>query len=202
VAVYKFSNAGGFGTYQRYNDFLAGNTAVIQDTGAMFPLGEFTLAANQAEIDFTNIPQTYTHLQLRIFTKGSASSGVAYVLMRFNSDSGNNYARHLIEGSGSGTPSASAGSSQTSLYAGLQPRSDQTGWVGSIIDILDYRNTSKNRTIRTLTGNDNNGSGYASIQSGLWINTTNAISSIKIISDTSAVSFATNSSFALYGVLA
>jgi hypothetical protein len=73
VAIFRFSNAGGFGTYQRYNDFLAGNPAVVQDAGAMFPLGEFTLAEIGRAVEFTNIPQTYTHLQIR-FTARTVSA--------------------------------------------------------------------------------------------------------------------------------
>ena len=41
------------------------------DAGSMFPIGEFTLASAQANVEFTNIPQTYTHLQIRAISKNT-----------------------------------------------------------------------------------------------------------------------------------
>jgi hypothetical protein len=48
-----------------------------------------------------------------------------------------------------------------------------------IIDILDYTNTNKYKTVRSLGGYDNNGSGYTALFSGLWLNTA-AITSIQV----------------------
>jgi len=67
----------------------------------------------------------------------------------------------------------------------------------SVIDILDYANTSKNKTIRALDGMDANGSGQVILNSGLWINTA-AITSVTL--QASASSFTTASHFALYGI--
>ena len=100
MAVYKFSNAGGFGNITRYNDFLAGNPAVIQDAGAYFPLGEFTLSSAQTTVTFSNIPQTYTHLQLRSIARGTATgtSGVDLYLTFNNNTTG--YNGHQLYGDG------------------------------------------------------------------------------------------------------
>ena len=68
---------------------------------------------------------------------------------------------------------------------------------GGVIDILDYANTNKYKTSRGLSGYDANGSGLLYLASGLWMNTA-AITSIEI---TDALgNFATNSTFALYGI--
>ena len=203
MAIFKFSNAGGFGTFTRYNDFLAGNLAVVADKGSMYPLGVFTLSANQTTISFTNIPQTYTHLQLRIFARqaGSWSEG-SYFSLRMNSDSGNNYASHHLRGIGSGTPTSSANTSSNLIFVNRITNASQgTSIFGaSIIDILDYRNVNKNKTIRYFSGFDNNGSGEVAFGSGLWMNSSTAVSSLQLGVDTG--DFVTNSTFTLYGVQA
>jgi hypothetical protein len=67
-----------------------------------------------------------------------------------------------------------------------------------IVDILDYQNTNKNKTIRNLGGIDTNGAGTIILTSGLWINTA-AINRIDITSVNSST-IQQHSSFALYGV--
>jgi hypothetical protein len=66
-----------------------------------------------------------------------------------------------------------------------------------IIDILDYTNTNKYKTVRSLNGVDNNGSGALALNSSLWLNTA-AITNITITSD--GTLFDQYSSFALYGI--
>jgi hypothetical protein len=72
------------------------------------------------------------------------------------------------------------------------------------LDILDYANTNKFKTIRGLSGWNNNdtvdGNGSVRFISGLWRNTA-AITSLKIVPE-AAVNFKQYSSFALYGVKA
>lgn len=193
MAVYKFSNVGGFGTYQRYNDFLAGNSVVQLDKGSMFPLGVFTLASSAANVEFTNIPQTYTHLQIRAMPLCTANSPAG--IIQFNSDTGTNYSLHRLYGSGA-TVGVDAFSTVNVIYTLIGPSTSTTP-SSMIIDILDYKNTNKYKTVRTLGGGDNNGSGYTWLMSGNWRNT-NAITSIKLYPD--GGSWGTNSSFALYGI--
>jgi hypothetical protein len=68
----------------------------------------------------------------------------------------------------------------------------------AVIDILDYSNTNKYTTIRTLQGYDSNGSGNIRFNSGLWMNTA-GVTDIKIFPD-GAASFVQYSHFALYGI--
>jgi hypothetical protein len=68
-----------------------------------------------------------------------------------------------------------------------------------IIDILDYANTNKFKTTRTLHGYDLNGSGLIQYFSGNW-RSTSAISTIRLFPGNNAL--AQYSSFALYGVKA
>ena len=209
MSIFRFSNAGGFGTYQRYNDFLAGNptTPVITDFGAMFPLGEFTLTATQSFVEFTNIPQTYTHLQLRMLTRSSeVTSGQDSLAFRLNGDSGTNYAWHYLQGNGASV-AVGAGTNFNCGILGAQSSSGHTAGMFSafVADFLDYRNTNKFKTVRSLGGNDTNGTGtepgHIRFSSSLWRNT-NAITSIRIASGGDfARSLVANCQFALYGVL-
>lgn len=203
--VYKFSNVGGFLTKNLYTSALAGNPAVILDQGSIYPLGAFTLASAQANVEFTNIPQTYTHLQIRSLSQTSrATFGVDSLRFQFNADTASNYSWHHLRGDGS-SPEASSG---TSLgYMEVQRILGTTtgnSYGGFVMDILYYRDTNKFTTVRTVGGVDVNGTvggigGAAVFASGNWRNN-NAVTSIKLYGD--AASFAANSSFALYGIRA
>ena len=70
---------------------------------------------------------------------------------------------------------------------------------GIVIDLLDYSNTNKYKTLRSLGGWDANGSGRIILNSGLWGNSGSAISSIDIVTSTGN-NFVQYSTFALYGI--
>jgi hypothetical protein len=176
------------------------------DAGSYYPLGEFTLSAAQANVEFTNIPQTYTHLQIRGIVRGTEAvqTRVGFYV-QFNSDTGTNYSRHNLIADGGGTAESNASTSQVSMFGAswMTPSALALSnvYAGFVCDVLDYRNTNKYKTGRMLIGFDNNGTtgstGRVGLDSGVWMNT-NAITSIKIIP--TANNWAANSSFALYGV--
>jgi hypothetical protein len=66
-----------------------------------------------------------------------------------------------------------------------------------VLDILDYADTNKYKTIRCLSGDDRNGSGDIVFTSGNWRNTA-AINYIRIY--IASINFVTGTQFALYGV--
>jgi hypothetical protein len=150
-------------------------------------------------ITFSSIPSTYTHLQIRYLGRNARAVTGDTLRMTFNSDSGSNYAYHALYGGGTTTEafgSASLAYAPVGYVAGASAAANIMG-VG-VVDILDYANTSKNKTFRSLHGEDFNGSGDLAIFSGLWMNTT-AISSITIVGGTGA-NFTTTTNFALYGI--
>ena len=156
-------------------------------------------AGGQSSISFSSIPSTYKHLQIRGI--GRNDTALANMRMRFNGDtSTSSYRWHFLYGDGT---SAGAGDSGTgagnsdSIYLGNAPTTTSI-FAGIIVDVLDYQNVNKNKTSRTLHGYDLNGSGVVQLISGLWMNSSTAISSITIFAGTN--SFAQYSSFALYGV--
>jgi hypothetical protein len=151
-------------------------------------------------INFTSIPSTFKHLQIRYIARSNNAANVNSATgIQFNSDTGSNYSSHLVAGDGS-SAGTDAFSSQTYMFGYLVAGGNaNSGVFGTgIIDILDYTNVNKNKTVRALNGIDNNGSGISRFTSGLWINTS-AITSI-LIDNRSGNVYSQYSQFALYGV--
>jgi hypothetical protein len=144
-----------------------------------------------ANIQFTSIPATYTHLQIRIFNL--VSSSPINLNMKFNSAT-TNYNNHTVYGDGS-SAGAAAGMSTSAIVAGVTSYTSAPGT--NIIDILDYTNTNKYKTTRTLTGSDNNGAGFVALYSGLWMSTS-AITQIDLTPNSGT--FQQYTSAALYGI--
>lgn len=154
-------------------------------------------AGGQATITFSSIPSTYKHLQVRMLVKSSGATDACD--MRFNSDTGNNYAYHELYGTGSSAGSAASAprSAMPLVSPGIASSSTNMFSIG-VVDILDYADTNKNKTIRNIGGYDLNGSGAASLVSNVWLNTS-AISTITIYLRAST-NFGQYSHFALYGI--
>ncbi len=158
-------------------------------------------AGGSASIDFTSIPSTYTHLQLRAIGRvSSGTTGGSFIIVRFNGVStGNVYAYHLIGGDGS-TVSVYGGGSTNEMVSERYPlNGDGSSSIfgSSIIDILDYKNTNKFKTLRSIGGFDTNGTGAVYMDSGLWRDT-NAITSINLTMYLG--NFVQYSQVALYGI--
>lgn len=163
-------------------------------------------------ITFSSIPSTYKHLQLRAITRSTYNStgvGQSQYKIQFNNDTGANYSFHTLYGNTSAVI-ANAGASQNQI-PGDQPWSNPgsfgAGTILSpvIIDILDYQNTNKNKTIRMITGfqaNSTSTNQTAALRSGAWYSTS-AITSIKLDATAGAFSdgpFGANTKWALYGI--
>lgn len=157
-------------------------------------------AGGTSTVTFSNIPQTYTHLQLRTLHRVS-SAGETNLTIRVNSDTANNYSGHYLFGDGSTNASGALSNTNLNTLARTPGAAQTANSFGvAIIDILDYRDTNKFKTFRSLTGWDANGSGSVYFSSVNWRNT-NAITSITI-TDQGGGNLVQYSSFALYGVLA
>jgi hypothetical protein len=143
--------------------------------------------------EFTSIPSTYKHLQMRCSIRGSNNN---YQLVRLNSDTANNYAYHYIYGTGSAIGAGSV--ANTSSMGFTDTTNTASIFNGLIIDILDYTSTSKNKVLRGIGGFDTNGAGFLSMNSGLWFKTPEAVTTIRFTPDTGT--YAEYSSFALYGI--
>jgi hypothetical protein len=152
-------------------------------------------AGGASQITFSSIPSTYTHLQIRAIARSAGSNNGENTRIYVNNSSATtNYAWHVRRGNGSGVTAAGGGGNYIVANVGTSNASNV--FSGMIIDILDYANTNKNKTIRNLYGFDSNGAGFVGINSVL-VPTTSAINQIDIFMDFNFTQF---SSFALYGV--
>ena len=169
-------------------------------SGAYDSIATTTVGSGGAStITFSSIPATYQHLQLRWIARSERAAAQDFVDIRLNSDTGANYAAHLLYGDGA-TASAAAYVSNTSAGVIFMPASTATASVfgTGVMDILDYANTNKYKTTRILGGADINGSGRSVLGSGVWMNTA-AVTTLTIITD-NASTYSQYSSFALYGI--
>jgi len=152
-------------------------------------------AGGTSTITFSSIPSTYKHLQIRAICKMPQYESM---ILRFNGISTNSYSRHYMQGSGSSV-SAGGAANLTSVSNLLYADGSATSNYGAFItDILDYSSTDKNKTTRTLWGQDFNGSGYLGFDSGAFYST-NAVSTITLTTS-GAQTISQYSSFALYGI--
>ena len=159
-------------------------------------------------ISFTSIPSTYKHLQVRFIARTSLSAtAFAAASITFNNDtSTSNYAYHRLFGANiAGTQAAYSGGdpSPTLAYvAGAAAANNLANeFAAGVIDVFDYQNTNKNKTVRSLWGGDDNTNGafgQIHLNSGLWMSTT-AINRLDI-SLGSGQNYVTGSQFALYGI--
>lgn len=146
------------------------------------------------------IPQNYQHLQIRMVYKDSAVVNDVVISIRANGDSGSNYSWHSLVGTGLAA-SVGSGVSQNQAIFGYELGSNSSTNIFSVavLDILNYKDTSKNTTFRSFTGADRNGFGEVRLFSGAWYNTA-AINSLTILPG--QTSFPQYCTAALYGIKA
>lgn len=178
----------------------------VSSLGDFESISTVTVGAGGAStITFSSIPATYTHLQIRGISRTNRSgAGQENLYFSFNSDTAANYSQHGLYSDGSSAAAyGGGGTSGDATIVGFTIDNDvTTGAFGAmVVDILDYANTSKYKTLRTLSGYDSNGAGYVALNSANW-RSTSAITTIKFSPSNPANSFLQYSTFALYGIKA
>ena len=199
--VYKLSTSR-LSSRTSYSSMLAGNAAFIPTS--FESIATVTVGSGGASnVEFTSIPGTYKHLQVRISAQTNRGTfGTDYINATINNDTGSNYARHHLGTDGS-TVSAGSTANGTLFSAGVAGTPQGATLSAGVLDLLDYANTNKYKTIRLLSGNDLNGSigGYPGelyLQSALWMST-NAVTSLKFTPSVGSL-FTQYTHFALYGI--
>lgn len=161
------------------------------------------LTGTQASVTFSSLNSTYgsdyQHLQVRLTGRSTTSGGASDLRVRFNADSGSNYAHHQLLGDGSvarcPTPGTSANHMRGGQIAGATAGTNV--FSGQVIDILDPFETTKYTTIRA-SGGISGSVPYVHLISGLWMNTS-ALTSIEL-ADNYGGSLAAFCRFSLYGL--
>jgi hypothetical protein len=156
-------------------------------------------------VTFSSIPQTYKHLQVRLTSRNSNTTTYNMeARLTMNGVGGTSYSYHRMYGQGSSVTS----SAQTALpwirmpYQSASFASAGASVFGAtIIDILDYTSTTKNKTVRALGGlagvvaTDNQ---RVDLVSGA-LYSTSAVTSLSYFWETSD-NFSTGSRVSLYGI--
>jgi len=165
------------------------NSQIEAAGGGAYDLLETTTSSGST-ISFTNLNtySGYKHLQIRAVIQPDLSRDIK---LRLNNISTSSYAWHALRGTGSAVQ-VQAATSQTEVQTG-EPLST-TIYSPYIIDILDFNNTSKNKTVRILYGVPI-ADYYVGLTSGLF-NSTNAVTSIQLFSSSAVLS----GRFSLYGI--
>jgi hypothetical protein len=156
------------------------------------PISTQTLAATAASVTFSSIPQTYTDLVMTVTTI-SSTTNYPYVVL--NSDTGTNYSKTWITGTGA-TVASSRDANTAISYITANSASITSSSFISIVHFMSYSNTITNKTF--LSRSNSAGSGV-DFQVNMWRNTS-AITSIQILPNTGT--WSSGSTFTLYGIKA
>jgi hypothetical protein len=146
--------------------------------------------------NFTNIPQEYSHLQLKISARHTNANAYENMYARFNNDATAIYNGHFLYADGANVGSSSyTGYDAWEIGVCAGASTPANNFSVTIADILDYSSTSKFKTMKVSTGYDSNGGGVIGLKSTLY-RTTNAITSLYI----SYPPFKAGTRFDLYGL--
>ena len=170
----------------------------------MEPIASVLVGAGGANtIAFTDIPQGYKHLQMRGSIQTTrVTYGRDWVYFRLNGDRGANYSWHKLDGDGTTIGAGGTADADAGVVAEVGTSTGGTFGV-AILDILDYSNTNKYKTVKTLGGGDHNGAvagfyGTVTFVSGSW-RSFDPVSSLYLHPSNGPL-FAQYSRFSLYGI--
>jgi len=196
------SNSTGASPFSSASNSITTPAAFAFDSIATVLVG----SGGSSTVTFSSIPSTYKHLQLRYIARSSWQYG-DNIIVRLNGDttSANYPYTHYLTGNGSAAGSANDNAAPQPGIGYLMPGTGSYSAAGmfstGVLDILDYKSTNKNKTMKNFSGADNNYTGSAGLPSGLvstvWLNTA-AVSTITITGANS--NFVQHSHFALYGI--
>lgn len=154
------------------------------------PIATQTLGSAAATVTFSSIPSTYTDLVFVINPIGSVSN---YVRLQVNGDTASNYSRTGLAATGSSAYSYRDSNQTVWGFIGQSSTSTTAANI-SILQLMNYSNTTTYKTFMARVGNANSGT-EATI--GLWRSTA-AINSVVFNLDQGT--FAIGSNFNLYGI--
>lgn len=148
--------------------------------GAYDLLETQVLSSSATYVDFTGLDSytDYKHLQVRLVARNDKASSNSASYITINSDTGSNYSSHALSGNGSSAYAVSLTSQPQAQYGQMPGSTAPTSDFGvAVIDILDFNNSSKNTTIRALSGHTGT-TNRIQLFSLAWYNT-NAVTSLR-----------------------
>lgn len=157
-------------------------------------LANLTLGSSATTVTFSSIGQSFSHLVLLMNLK--SVSGTASVLLRPNNDTGFNYGYVNLQGNGSGTNTLTNVGGNNNFGLTVNTGVSTSEYSPLKLDVFNYTG-SKHKPM--LVRNNRAGAGVEAI-AGRWYSTS-AINSL-YLSLNGGDSFASGSTFALYGIVA
>jgi hypothetical protein len=162
-------------------------------------IAKTTLGSTAADVTLSSIPQTYDDLVI-LYSARVASSGTSFVLKaRVNGATADtSHSCRELYGEGSGAPGSR---SLSYLSVGWAPGTSATADTFSSAEIYIPNYTgSSNKSFSSCSVLENNATyGAATVVAGLW-SSSSAISSLTLLPSSGTDSFASGSSFYLYGI--
>jgi hypothetical protein len=160
------------------------------------PIATTTLGSAAASYTFSSIPSTYTDLIIVVNAKASTVTNTFMRVGNGSVDTGSNYSRTQITGTGSAV-SSGRNTSQTLFYCDNNSAPDAANFnYINTIHLFNYANTSTNKTFLNRANN----AGYGlEAQVGLWRSTA-AINTILL--GVASGTWAIGTTFTLYGIKA
>jgi hypothetical protein len=182
---------------------------IFSAAGAGGPVGTYELietvilGSTTASVTFSNLgtyASTYKHLQIRAtYRSNNGGTGLENGTFRLNGDSGNNYSFHNLSNSGGGVTFQNGVSQSFIRFFAPNLNTLSSHYASSVFDILDPYSTSKNKTVRLLTGSfrsSDTNAFFLGLFSGAWYNTASTTS----ITLGTPSSFVAGSRFSIYGI--
>ena len=157
------------------------------------PIASTTLGSNATNVTFSSIPSIFTDLVLVTFAR-STTAGPGNIMVQLNSDTGSNYSDTVLVGEG-GVAASSRRSSQTVLYGGAVSGNSQA-WSVSTYNFMSYSSSSVFKTVLASSATPQTN---VTRRVSMW-RSTSAVTAMSLSTD--VTSFATGSTFSLYGIKA
>jgi hypothetical protein len=159
------------------------------------PIATTTLGSAASTVTFSSIPGTYT--DLIVVANVGCSSASQRAGWQVNSDTGSNYSRIVLVGTGSAV-SADSEANATAAYGIFDATNGvPTTLVGNFI--TQFQNYSSTNTNKTALTRYNDAGGGTGVSTQLW-RSNSAITSITFL--LSGGNWIANSTFTLYGIAA
>lgn len=179
-------------------------SSYLQETNSYFSIQTISITnSSTSSVTFNNIPQTYSHLQLRCLMMSQSDN--QYYIMTFNNSgtSGTSYVDQGIGGTDNNSIDAWSypnGGAMAILGRGGGTNPTYPGYC--IIDVMDYTMTNKYKVTRGMNtivrDNSANPKGELYFRSGMYMNTS-AITSITIQNASSGY-FVNGNKLMLFGI--
>ena len=190
--------------------FSAAGAGVV--SAGSYELIETTILGSSAtSITFSNLgtySSTYKHLQVRYVARSDRSTfSQEEIRIRLNGVTTNtSYDMHFLQGDGATVYSSNntADNANSNIVGTLTASGSQTGaFAAGVLDILDAYSTTKNKTIRNLSGQESQNAGgfggrFINLMS-LLFSSTDSTTSVTLL-PMNGPNFITGSRFSLYGI--